>query len=748
MGTRRSALPMDLPTATDELDRLWPYSLLFFTSGIPALLYQIVWQRTLFTIYGVNIQSVTAIVTVFMLGLGLGSLGGGKLSAVRGIRALRAFGIIEASVGIFGFCSLWIFHWVAGFTAGVSITKVGMIAFVLLLIPTLLMGSTLPLLVAHLVRHTKNVGESVGTLYAVNTLGSGVACLLAAEFLMRTLGESGSVRAAACLNFLVGGGALVFSALQRPRAEESSSDEIVPIEKQRTLSFRIALLLAGISGFIALAYEILWYHLYSFASGGTAPSFAKLLGYYLFGIALGSLFVRDLCKQKLRRDLDRTLRAGSAFTMLGAIAAYLVGPILAYSAAYIPYDATYLFVSIASALLGALFPLLSHAAIGPEGQAGEKLSYLYLSNIVGSTLGSFLIGFVILDHLSTEQTSMLLLILGAIAASAFASLARPIPVKRTIAGLCLMGVVLAASPGLMFQQMFERLLWKSSFHHGMKFIDLVENRNGVIAVDAQETVYGEGVYDGHFNLDPVHDTNGIFRVYVIPAIHPHPKNVLVIGLSSGSWAQVLVNYPGVEKMTVVEINPGYLSLIRERPSIAGFLRNPKVHIYIDDGRRWLAGHPNSKFDFILNNTTFNWRANTSNLLSVEFLQMLRKHLEPGGVAYYNTTWAPGAMMTGVTVFPYAMRISNCLAVSDSPLTFDRTVLRAALTNYTIDGRRVFDLSKPEDREQLEQIVSLKDASQEPAGRGVEAMLEDRASLIGRLKGARLITDDNMGAEWP
>jgi spermidine synthase len=747
MLTDHHGLPAEVPFAADEGEKLWPYSLLFFISGIPALLYQIVWQRTLFTIYGVNIQSVTAIVTVFMLGLGLGSLGGGKLSAIRGVRALRAFGMIEASVGIFGSFSLMIFHWVAGFTAGVSIAKVGLIAFALLLIPTFLMGSTLPLLVAHLVRYTKNVGESVGTLYAVNTLGSGVACLLAAEFLMHALGESGSVRVAACLNFLVGIGALVFSAQHRDEMEKGLSDKTVPDEKQRTIPFEIALLLAGVSGFIALAYEILWYHLYSFASGGTAPCFAKLLGFYLFGIALGSMFVCDLCREKLRRDLDRTLRAGAAFAMLGAIAAYLVGPILAHTGVYFSYEVTYPFVSIASALLGALFPLLSHAAIGPEGHAGEKLSYLYLSNIIGSTLGSFLVGFVILDHLSTEQTSALLLIFGTVMAGAFALLARPIPFKPALAGLCLIGLVLAVSPRFMFQQMFERMLWRSSFHRDMRFINLVENRNGVIAVDAQETVYGEGVYDGHFNLDPVHDTNGIFRAYVIPAIHSQPKKVLVIGLSSGSWAQVLVNYPSVEDMTVVEINPGYLPLIRERSTVAGFLRNPKVHIYIDDGRRWLAGHPDSKFDFILNNTTFNWRANASNLLSVEFLQMLRKHLKPGGVAYYNTTWSPEALMTGVTVFPYALRISSCLAVSDSPLTFDRTRLRAALTNYTIDGQRAFDLAKPEDRAQLEHIVMLKDSSQEPPGHAVEAMLEDRASLIGRLKGARLITDDNMGTEW-
>src|SRR5579875_2555012 len=94
-------------------DRIWPYFLLFFASGFPALLYQIVWQRALFTIYGVNIESVTVIVTVFMLGLGLGSLAGGRLSLLPRLPALRAFGAIEFSVGLFGLASLHLFLSVA-----------------------------------------------------------------------------------------------------------------------------------------------------------------------------------------------------------------------------------------------------------------------------------------------------------------------------------------------------------------------------------------------------------------------------------------------------------------------------------------------------------------------------------------------------------------------------------------------------------------------------------------------------------
>jgi len=222
---------------------------------------------------------------------------------------------------------------------------------------------------------------------------------------------------------------------------------------------------------------------------------------------------------------------------------------------------------------------------------------------------------------------------------------------------------------------------------------------------------------------------------------------LIIGLSSGSWAQVLANNPEVQDATVVEINPGYLPLIKERPIVESLLRNPKVHIKIDDGRRWLVAHPDAKFDFILMNTTFHWRANNTNLLSVEFLQLARKHLNPGGVLYYNTTNSARVQLTGATVFPFALRIANFIAVSDSPIRFDRARFRQILESYQIDGKQIFDLSDPAYQRCIERWVSMPVSEQKSSGETFESTIEDRASLIRRFQDQTLITDDNMGTEW-
>jgi spermidine synthase len=718
---------------------LWPYCLLFFISGFPALLYQIVWERALFTIYGVNIESVTVIVTVFLLGLGLGSLAGGRLSAVPSIPLLRAFGLIEFSIGVFGAVSLKVFHGAAVWTAGASTFATGAITFLLLLIPTLLMGSTLPLLTAHMVERAANVGESVGTLYCANTFGSAAACFAAALVLMRLLGESGSTWLAAMMNVAVGLGALVWSG--RPVRSQPPAAATATLSARETISLRNGMFLAGATGFISLAYEILWYRLYSFASGGAAPTFAKMLAFYLAGIAYGSLAVRGFCHDKREADLRRTLEAASKVILLGSIVSFLVGPLLSFSIPFIPYDLTFVFVFAGSALLGAAFPLLSHATIDPAGRAGSKISYLYLSNIIGSALGSFLIGFIVLDHWSVRPTSALLLCLGASLSVVLAIWAKPFRVLPSRVGGWVFASALVLGSGALFGGLYERLLFKSDVSKAPRFSDVVENRSGVIAVTPDGTVYGGGVYDGKFNTGLVDDRNSIFRAYAIAAFHPQPKDVLVIGLSSGSWAQVLAHHPAVESMTIVEINPGYLGLIEKHSNVASLLRNPKVHIDIDDGRRWLTAHPGRRFDLILMNTSFHWRANVSNLLSREFLNLVRSHLKPGGVEYYNTTSSQEVQATGVSEFPYALRVANFLAVSDRPLVLDRELWRRTLSDYKIDGKPVFDLSNDRERKVLEDVVSIPYLDRESMS------VETESTLRPRLRLAKRITDDHMGTEW-
>ena len=148
---------------------------LFFFSGFPALIYQLTWQRALFRIFGVNSESVTIVVTAFMLGLGLGSLAGGWISKRQHIHLLPLLAAIELATAAFGLVSLGAFEHVGALTADWPLAAMAAVNLLLVLVPTLLMGATLPILVAHLVRYSGEVGGAVGLLYYVNTMGAGAA---------------------------------------------------------------------------------------------------------------------------------------------------------------------------------------------------------------------------------------------------------------------------------------------------------------------------------------------------------------------------------------------------------------------------------------------------------------------------------------------------------------------------------------------------------------------------------------------
>jgi MFS family permease len=198
------AEPVPQPVPADRRPVAIGVYLVFCASGFAALLYQIVWQRALFTIYGIDTESVTMVVTAFMLGLGLGSLVGGRLSRDPRRPVLLYFALFELSIGVFGAGSLALFRHVGAATVMMSTWAIGLTTFAVVLVPTLLMGATLPLLVAHAVAASRNVGRSVGWLYFVNTLGSALASLVAVGFLLGTLGQQGTVLLAAGINAAVG----------------------------------------------------------------------------------------------------------------------------------------------------------------------------------------------------------------------------------------------------------------------------------------------------------------------------------------------------------------------------------------------------------------------------------------------------------------------------------------------------------------------------------------------------------------
>jgi predicted membrane-bound spermidine synthase len=504
-------------------------------------------------------------------------------------------------------------------------------------------------------------------------------------------------------------------------------------------------MVAAACGFVALSYEIVWYRTFAFAGNGSPAVFGLLLGFYLFGLANGASRARAYCSDHAAAGTPGPVRALFAWLLLAQVASYLVVPALARLATVTKWTVALFPVAVAATLLGGPLPLLSHAGIAADDRAGARLSYLYVANIAGSAAGSLLTGFVLLDLLPLRTLSLVLLVAGLVVTAAVLPFAKlpPPRARLALAGL-LAGLGLAALAPQLFDQLYERLLYKRAFHPGMRFAQVVENRSGVITVSADGRIYGGGAYDGVFNTRLDDDRNSVVRAYALGALHPAPRRVLMVGLASGSWAQVVAHLPGVEDLTVVEINPGYVALIAAHPEVAGLLSNPRVHLVTDDGRRWLQRHPGERFDAVVMNTTWHWRAHVTDLLSREFLEIVRTHLRPGGIFLYNTTSSPDALRTGAITFPYAMRVYNCLAVSDAPLVFDRARWERVLTETLVAGHAPLDLARPEGRALLARLRALPDTLDGPPR---DDGLERRESLLARTRHATIVTDDNMATEW-
>lgn len=498
-----------------------------------------------------------------------------------------------------------------------------------------------------------------------------------------------------------------------------------------------ALALSFLSGLIALSYEILWYRAFSFQSGGEARTFSLLLGAYLGGLAAGALGVGGLCRRDRSGGPDP--RAALFWLVVSAtVIGFWVVPLEAWcSTKGWRWTSGLGAVGVAAAALGGIFPLVSHSWIAPDLRVGQRVAALYLANILGSTAGSLLTGFVLLDGLGLGGTHVLLGFLGLGMSLLVLALApRPGRLLRGILLLALAGllVLLGSRP---FDGVYEKLQLGAGDDARVRFAHVIETRSGVITVNRRGQVFGGGIYDGAFNTSLTDDLNAIIRCYALSELHRAPRDVLMIGLGSGSWASVVSRRRGLEHLTIVEINPGYLKLIPQYPEVAGVLTDPKVQVEIDDGRRWLVRNPHRTFDLIVANTSFHWRASATNLLSREFLELVRAHLRPGGVYYYNTTGSDRVSKTGATVFPHALRVMHFLAVSDAPLHLDPERFREELFDYPRGAGTVLDRSSPADRQRAREAVDALVREVEP-----------REPLLRRVERAgELVTDDNMGTEW-
>jgi spermidine synthase len=486
-------------------------------------------------------------------------------------------------------------------------------------------------------------------------------------------------------------------------------------------------LLSFVCGFSSLSLEILWVRLYGFANSSTPAAFGFVLSAYLLGIALGATIGARACRQAS----DTQLWSASVIALLvSALLSVLLPALFAgMRSAGIQNPITdVLTIAAASSVLSFVFPIAHHLGTRHfQQKQGQRFALVYTSNVMGAALGPLVTGYLLLDTASLQSS---FLSIAALQAAAAILLVFALKIGHGRSMLIGSGAVLAACFAMATIALDPHGLVKSFTRENQLAKTVLENRQGIITIFAgangDDVVYGGNVYDGRTNLNPERNTNGLDRPLVLAALHPAPKRVLMVGLSIGTWLAIVREFPGVESLDVVEINPGYLLAAQAYPAQASALRDPRVRMVVDDARRWLRHRPERRYDLIVMNTTLHWRSNTSLLLSTELLQLMKAHMGPGAVLSFNATGSGDAFHTAAKVFPHAYRYSNFIYAAD----FDfrprkagpRT--REVYENLRLGGQPFFAAKSPAIRGIIEVPFVTIDADKAAASRRFESVTDE------------------------
>lgn len=492
----------------------------------------------------------------------------------------------------------------------------------------------------------------------------------------------------------------------------------------------LAWILAFFTGFLSLSQEILWVRLVGFETGGIPKSFAFVLGLFLFGVALGASLGKNACN----RGGSHPLRFAARALLVGGIVDLLLPRVLgALPNSYLFLIAVTVLVPFTAACKAVVFPVAHHlGSTLVSGKLGTSVSRVYFLNIVGSTLGPIVTGFVLLDSLSFTEVWNLVGLGSLIAAATIYGYLASGVVPRIAA--CMAVVVVAVLVVRTPYDLMARLADGGPENLAVK----IENRQGVVHAsqggELGDVVYGGNIYDGRVNVSLVVNSNRIDRVYLLSLLHPEPRRVLVIGLSGGSWTRVLSAFPAVDRIDVVEINPAYLDLIKGYPDVSPLLDDPRVVVHIDDGRRWLRRNPGAPYDLVVINATFHWRQYATSLLSREFMSEVLGRLAPGGILAFNATGSLDAFRTATEVFPFAARWSNFIYASDHDFRPGLDGTGEPLWRLALDKVPLLDRSRPADQDAVTTL--LKEEFAEYADD------ETRAGRAGVV-----VTDANMVTEF-
>lgn len=670
---------------------------LFFFSGACGLAYQVLWVRQLSFVFGVTAYAAATVLAAFMAGLALGSwLAGPLLARVR--RPLSAFGAAELLIGVSALATPVALGLASTIYRGLYTTAADSFAllttarfaaaFAVLLVPTILMGLTLPLLSASPMVSGPRFASRVSALYAVNTAGAVTGALLTGFVLIGAIGVQRTFLLAATLNAIVGLSALVMDRRMADAREVPKEPVAVPAvgEGQApTRGPRIIWWVMGASGFASLALEIVWFRLMVQTLDATTYAFTLMLAVVLIGIAIGGAISARLVRA--RADWHGWLvvvQVATAVTILFGIGILTWDRTLGL-APMRGQVRVVLCVLLPSLLMGLSFPMLLKLGV-PAGDGevdaglrGRMVGRFYSVNVLGAILGSIAGGFLIVPLFGTWAA---VIILASVFLIAGFGLAAVHPARARMLGLAAAGALSFAFLAMTLPDPFTAAMRRRAPPGSLE----VFRDDGVqTPVSVYETTFQRTLNVG--GLHQANDSQAMVllhrRIGILPmALHPRPASALVIGLGGGATAGAVSQHQGTS-VQIVELSD---SVRKAAPFFAhatyDVLNRPNVRVRVDDGRNFLA-LSGERFDVITADIIQPVHAGAGHLYSREYFELVRESLAPGGLAlqwigHRNKSHYMLIMRTFLEVFPDATLWLNgeLMVGSLGPLTLDRAAFEA------------------------------------------------------------------------
>jgi spermidine synthase len=760
----------------------------FILSGATGLIYEVLWARMLGLVFGATTLAVSTVLAAFMGGLALGSALTARLAS-RIKKPLSTYGWMEIAIAIYALLVPFLFQWVDNIYALIwQQFQPGFFAFSLwrfflsslvLLVPTTLMGATLPVLAAALVHSSGRDSNSVTRLYACNLVGAILGTLAAGFVLLPTLGIRTTIAVAAVLNVIVGVIAIV---LQR-RSTLTSRVEQHPVDNPEnpvpvivTGSSRFWFLAALASGFVTISTQVSWTRVLTMIIGSSTYAFSIVVALFLIGLAGGAWLVT-------RQDLSPWLRSAILIVevlttislvlslfVLNRIPALLVSLGLKFQTASwtgllaLQILSAALLILLPALLMGMVMPLVLVWASSDETRAVARVGRSYAINTIGAIAGAFITGFVLIPKTSTRFT----LLLAAVCCLFVAGIAykpaettRDPALKRSLAiGLTpILAIVLfimappmnLADLSIGAYDSLVRVLARTregtqdqTAQTGPDIHELLMYQEGptaTVSVRRDQNTVSMAI-NGRTNAsDSMFDMPTQVMLGQIPLlIAPKIDTGLIIGYATGVTVGAMLQSP-IQSVTCIELEPGtvaaskFFDHVNNRP-----LDDPRTTLIIDDARTFL-GVTSNHYDIIVSEPSHPWVPGVANLFTEEFFKLGRERLNDEGIFVQwvqiyqlSTESLRSVLATYHRVFPHVLvfRVGGLnkgkdllLVGSNRPLNLDRLPERLA------DTRMINEMGR----------VELK--SEEDV-RGW--FVCDETKLGPAVAGAKINTDDNMHIE--